>query len=142
MAGIAREHAADGIRCNAVLPKMIDTPANRASMPPEQHAGLTPPAEIAAVIRFLCGPATGPTSGAASRPAATPAAPPIAAPCTAPFFATARFRVRGLVAAEWKGVVHAGRIDDERVDVVRIDASLAHGRDRAIRSHLILEQRC
>ena len=27
----------DGVRCNAVLPSMIDTPANRAAMPPEQH---------------------------------------------------------------------------------------------------------
>lgn len=62
---VAREHAADGIRCNAVLPSMIDTPANRAAMPPEQHAALTPPGEIAAVIAFLCGPDSAPTSGAA-----------------------------------------------------------------------------
>ena len=62
---VAREHAADGIRCNAVLPQMIDTPANRAAMPPEGHAALTPPAEIAAVIRFLCSPDSAPTTGAA-----------------------------------------------------------------------------
>ncbi len=31
---VAREHADDGVRCNAVLPQMIDTPANRAEMPP------------------------------------------------------------------------------------------------------------
>ncbi|HZH23484.1 MAG TPA: SDR family NAD(P)-dependent oxidoreductase [Solirubrobacteraceae bacterium] len=62
---VAREHAADGIRCNAVLPQMIDTPANRAAMPPEEHAALTPPAEIAAVIRFLCSPDSAPTTGAA-----------------------------------------------------------------------------
>lgn len=62
---VAREHAGDRVRCNAVLPSMIDTPANRAAMPREQHDKLTPPAEIAAVIRFLCSDESGPTTGAA-----------------------------------------------------------------------------
>jgi NAD(P)-dependent dehydrogenase (short-subunit alcohol dehydrogenase family) len=62
---VAREHAGDGVRCNAVLPQMIDTPANRAAMPPEQHGALTPPAEIAAVIQFLCSDDSAPTNGAA-----------------------------------------------------------------------------
>jgi NAD(P)-dependent dehydrogenase (short-subunit alcohol dehydrogenase family) len=62
---VAREHAADGVRCNAVLPSMIDTPANRAAMPAEEHAKLTPPGEIAAVIRFLCSDESAPTTGAA-----------------------------------------------------------------------------
>jgi NAD(P)-dependent dehydrogenase (short-subunit alcohol dehydrogenase family) len=62
---VAREHAGDGIRCNAVLPSMIDTPANRATMPADQHGKLTPPGEIAAVIRFLCSDESAPTTGAA-----------------------------------------------------------------------------
>jgi NAD(P)-dependent dehydrogenase (short-subunit alcohol dehydrogenase family) len=62
---VAREHAGDGVRCNAVLPQQIDTPANRAAMPPEEHHKLTPPAEIAAVIRFLCSDESSPTNGAA-----------------------------------------------------------------------------
>jgi NAD(P)-dependent dehydrogenase (short-subunit alcohol dehydrogenase family) len=62
---VAREHAADGVRCNAVLPAMIDTPANRATMAPEDHGKLTPPEEIAAVIRFLCSDESAPTTGAA-----------------------------------------------------------------------------
>jgi NAD(P)-dependent dehydrogenase (short-subunit alcohol dehydrogenase family) len=61
---VAREHAADGVRCNAVLPMMIDTPANRAAMPPEQHGDLTPPRAIGAVIRFLCSDESAPTTGA------------------------------------------------------------------------------
>ena len=62
---VAREHAGDDVRCNAVLPSMIDTPSNREAMPASQHSGLTPPAEIAEVIRFLCGDESAPTSGAA-----------------------------------------------------------------------------
>jgi NAD(P)-dependent dehydrogenase (short-subunit alcohol dehydrogenase family) len=62
---VAREHAADGVRCNAVMPAMIDTPANRAAMPADQHGKLTPPGEIAAVIRFLCSDESAPTTGAA-----------------------------------------------------------------------------
>ncbi len=62
---VAREHADDGVRCNAVMPSMIDTPANRAAMPADQHGKLTPPGEIAAVIRFLCSEESAPTSGAA-----------------------------------------------------------------------------
>ncbi len=61
---VAREHAADGVRCNAVLPSMVDTPANRASMPAEQHARLTPPEQIASVIRFLCSDESVATTGA------------------------------------------------------------------------------
>jgi NAD(P)-dependent dehydrogenase (short-subunit alcohol dehydrogenase family) len=62
---VAREHTGDGVRCNAVMPSMIDTPANRAAMPADEHDKLTPPGEIAAVIRFLCSDESAPTTGAA-----------------------------------------------------------------------------
>jgi NAD(P)-dependent dehydrogenase (short-subunit alcohol dehydrogenase family) len=62
---LATEHAGDGVRCNAILPSMIDTPANRASMPPEEHAKLVPPEQIARVILHLCSEDSAPTSGAA-----------------------------------------------------------------------------
>ena len=36
------EYADEGVRVNAILPSMIDTPANRESMPPEEHSKLVP----------------------------------------------------------------------------------------------------
>lgn len=48
---VAKEHAAEGVRCNVIAPTMIDTPANRAASP---GAKMTPPEQIASVIRFLC----------------------------------------------------------------------------------------
>jgi NAD(P)-dependent dehydrogenase (short-subunit alcohol dehydrogenase family) len=62
---VAREGQADGVRCNVVMPSAIATRAMLASTPPEQHDTLVPPAEIARVIRFLCGDESGATSGAA-----------------------------------------------------------------------------
>jgi len=56
---VAKEH--DGIRCNVVAPTMIDTPANRAAFP---DAKMTPPAEIARVVRFLCSDESAPLNGA------------------------------------------------------------------------------
>ena len=72
---VAREHAADGVRCNAVLPKMIDTPANPGLDPPaEQHADLTPPEHVASVIHFLCSAGLDPRPTAPrSRSTAAPA---------------------------------------------------------------------
>ena len=61
---VAAEGAGDGVRCNAVLPSMIDTPANRDAMPEDQHAQLVPPAEIARVVHFLCTEESAPTTGA------------------------------------------------------------------------------
>lgn len=62
---VAVEYRQHGIRCNAVLPSVIDTSANRAAQPDADHARWVPPAEVAEVIRFLAGPASAPTSGAA-----------------------------------------------------------------------------
>jgi NAD(P)-dependent dehydrogenase (short-subunit alcohol dehydrogenase family) len=62
---VAVEYKDDGIRCNAVLPSVIDTPANRASMPNADHDRWVKPAEIAGVIAHLLSPDSGPTSGAA-----------------------------------------------------------------------------
>jgi NAD(P)-dependent dehydrogenase (short-subunit alcohol dehydrogenase family) len=61
---LAAEYTQDGIRANAVLPSVIDTPANRASMPDADHSTWVKPEEIAEVIRFLCSRAAAPTAGA------------------------------------------------------------------------------
>jgi NAD(P)-dependent dehydrogenase (short-subunit alcohol dehydrogenase family) len=62
---VAVEYRDDGVRCNAVLPSVIDTPANRAAEPGADHSRWVSPAEIAQVIRFLCSEESAPVSGAA-----------------------------------------------------------------------------
>jgi NAD(P)-dependent dehydrogenase (short-subunit alcohol dehydrogenase family) len=59
------EYGGDGVRANAVLPSVIDTPANRESMPSADASAWVPPEEIAKVIAFLCSDDSSPTSGAA-----------------------------------------------------------------------------
>ena len=59
------DYRADGIRANAVLPSVIDTPANRAASPDADHSKWVPPAEIAMVIRFLVSEDSAITSGGA-----------------------------------------------------------------------------
>ena len=61
---LATEYTQDGIRANAILPSVIDTPANRASMPDADHDKWVKPPEIARVVRFLCSDDAGVTSGA------------------------------------------------------------------------------
>jgi NAD(P)-dependent dehydrogenase (short-subunit alcohol dehydrogenase family) len=59
------EYKAHGIRCNAILPSVIDTPANREAIPNADHAKWVPPEQIAKVVRFLVSDDSAPTTGAA-----------------------------------------------------------------------------
>jgi NAD(P)-dependent dehydrogenase (short-subunit alcohol dehydrogenase family) len=61
---IAVEYRDDGLRCNAILPSVIDTPANRSGQPDADHSRWVAPAEIAQVVRFLCSDESAPVSGA------------------------------------------------------------------------------
>jgi NAD(P)-dependent dehydrogenase (short-subunit alcohol dehydrogenase family) len=60
---VAEEGRPHGIRCNAILPSVIETPANRAAMGPD--ARMVPPQQIASVIAWLLSDDSAPTSGAA-----------------------------------------------------------------------------
>lgn len=60
---LAAELNADGILVNAVVPSIIDTPANRVSMPNADHASWPKPAQIAETIAFLASPENALTSG-------------------------------------------------------------------------------
>jgi NAD(P)-dependent dehydrogenase (short-subunit alcohol dehydrogenase family) len=62
---VAEEGRPDGIRCNAIVPTQIDTPANRAAMPASEHHKLVPPERIARVVAFLCDDASAAITGAA-----------------------------------------------------------------------------
>lgn len=58
------EYRQDGIRANAVLPSVIDTPANRSAMPDSDFGKWVTPQQIADVIRFLCEGGSTAVSGA------------------------------------------------------------------------------
>ena len=59
------DFAKDGIRSNAILPSVIDTPANRAATPDADFSKWVQPDAIGRVVRFLVSDDSKPTSGAA-----------------------------------------------------------------------------
>jgi NAD(P)-dependent dehydrogenase (short-subunit alcohol dehydrogenase family) len=61
---LAVETRGDGILVNAVLPSIIDTPANRAAMPKADPAKWPKPDELARAILWLASPENRLTSGA------------------------------------------------------------------------------
>jgi NAD(P)-dependent dehydrogenase (short-subunit alcohol dehydrogenase family) len=61
---IAEEYGGEGIRANAVLPGMLDTPDNRTSMPDADSVSWTDPADVARTILFLSSPESVAINGA------------------------------------------------------------------------------
>ncbi|MET4609216.1 NAD(P)-dependent dehydrogenase (short-subunit alcohol dehydrogenase family) [Rhodococcus sp. PvR044] len=64
ISALAVEYRDEGIRANAVLPSVIDTPGNRASQPGSSRKGWVAPEAIAEVIAFLIGESSAAMTGA------------------------------------------------------------------------------
>ena len=60
---LAEELASEGIWVNAVVPSIIDTPANRAGMPDADHSAWPSTDALAETIAFLASPANKATRG-------------------------------------------------------------------------------
>ncbi len=61
---LADELKSDGVTVNAVLPSIIDTPANRQDMPKADFSAWVRPEELAAVMLFLASPEASAVTGA------------------------------------------------------------------------------
>lgn len=61
---LAEELKDEGVRVNALLPSIIDTPANRADMPDAEFDRWVAPSQLADVIAFLLSPAATAITGA------------------------------------------------------------------------------
>jgi NAD(P)-dependent dehydrogenase (short-subunit alcohol dehydrogenase family) len=61
---LAAELKSSGVRVNVVVPAIIDTPANRQSLPEKLMAKAVSPQEIADVIAYLCSDASEAITGA------------------------------------------------------------------------------
>jgi len=61
---LAAEYLGAGVRVNALLPSVIDTPGNRASQPDADYSRWVRPDQIAEVLFFLSGEAASIISGA------------------------------------------------------------------------------
>lgn len=61
---LAEELKDEGVRVNAILPSILDTPANRADMPDADFSKWVSPAQLAGVVAFLLSAEATPITGA------------------------------------------------------------------------------
>ncbi len=61
---IAEESGDQGVTCNAVVPSVMDTPANRDGMPDSDFSSWVKPEHVAEAMAFLCTEAGGNINGA------------------------------------------------------------------------------